>query len=118
MTMSPTRRDGATDLAGICARHGIVLTTDICPTEWVAENSGDQAGDPVGRGPTEADAVCALLKARYGMSLARFEGTNQPLYLACTDDGEETGRTELAAVAARTELAAIAALADRLTGGV
>lgn len=103
----------ATDLAAICERYGITVFAEGVQTEIGQKLDVEYAArDAKGQwwGRTKADAVCALLKARWSIGTQRRSGSQ-------TIDG----RTEYTAVASgirtgihRTELAAVVALADRL----
>jgi hypothetical protein len=99
------------DLAGVCARHGIVTACDSASGRWVAGYGTDHT-QRMHTAPAEADAVVALLKARWEIETHAFT----PEYWGA---GCSRG---LASGGHPSELAAVVALAARLapsatTGG-
>jgi hypothetical protein len=98
----------ALDLTAVCERHAISVV-ELCGGFYAAqgETIGEWTAD------TPADAVVALLKARYHIT-ARLDSSDildhWIVWVTGTSDGlygEPLG----------TELAAVVALADRLKGG-
>jgi hypothetical protein len=90
----------ARDLGAVCERHRISVV-ELCGGFYAAQ--GETIGEWTASSP--ADAVVALLKARYGI------GTGKGLvkaWKAWTDD-DDTAYAD-------TELAAVVALADALRG--
>jgi hypothetical protein len=93
----------AVDLTAVCERHGITVTPyTVGSGDYVARDHAGWVG-----AQTPADAVCALLKARWGITTRRGPG-----------DGVNVWGAQCDAIfcphAYPTELAAVAALADRL----
>jgi hypothetical protein len=98
------------DLAAVCARHGIRVAKNEYG-RWIGWGWGlsclyDYA--------TEADAICALLKARHGV--VTWEGIHPfrtgPTWWAKSDSERHPLGFEIEW--AGTELAAVVALADRM----
>ena len=89
----------ALDLAAVCERHRIAL----------AQTHEGLWRKRSGYGPTydsEADAVCALLKARYRITTQQYRGMDEwRAYQTPDVDAYD-----------QTELEAVAKLADRLRG--
>lgn len=94
-------------IAAVRERHGI---TTVQHGEWSAVFHHADGRAYVEYGPTEADAIVALLKARHGITTRYAPGLDWPWHA-------ETGSTVNDIDASRdTELAAVVALADRLAG--
>ncbi len=96
----------AHDLEAVCERHRISVV-ELCGGFYAAqgETIGEWTAD------TLADAVAALLKARWGISAARVDsGPDEHRWSACYL------REVLPWTSGPTELAAVVALADRLGG--
>ena len=91
------------DLTAVCERHGIVT---VLHGEWSAVLHDTSNRAYVEYGPTKADAVCALLKARWGMAVIE----DAIGYTAEMNHSDGYVWIEHRA----TELAAVVALADRL----
>ena len=84
-------------------------TLDIAH-EWAAK-----IGDAFATGVTQSAAVCALLKARYGISVLRVPvRENSPHFLYEPRVTAEWSTFQMCAMP--TELAAVAALARRIRG--
>jgi hypothetical protein len=104
----------ALDLHAVCERHGISVV-ELCGGFYAAQ--GETIGEWTAYTP--ADAVCALLKARYRIGTgspcaARSSSRTPPPWLAAK---WEKGKPETVVSAfGPTELAAVVALADRLAG--
>ena len=99
-------------LAAVCKRHGIRLaTTPMGDGETYAWTASVQDGDvsAIANEMTEADAVAALLKERWGMATWR---TGNEWSASSGDFGSEAYTLDRA----WSELAAVVALADRLAG--
>jgi hypothetical protein len=100
----------APDLAAVCRAHGIVTACDPISGRWVAGYDTEHT-QRLHTAETEADAVCALLKARYQIK------TNPPQWdrvqwIATNHTGN------LPRVwAGETELDAVVRAADRLKDG-
>jgi hypothetical protein len=97
------------DLAGVCARHGIslVLLTGM-PLRPLYRAADDDLEEAAG---TAGGAVCALLKARHGITVRPTPTRqNADRWTAYTNDGSREAES------GPTELAAVVALADRLAG--
>jgi hypothetical protein len=89
------------DLDAVKARHGI-WTLQNAYARWIAFGARVSVRYDY---PTESDAICALLKARYDIYT-----WHEPLMgLWCAEGQEENEEKP-------TELAAVVALADRLQG--
>ena len=104
-------------LAAVCKRHGIRLaTTPMGDGETYAWTASVQDGDvsAIANEMTEADAVAALLKARYQIRTNRNTGrvpSGKEWSATCPCDAVFEGHNY-----GPTELAAVVALADRLAG--
>jgi hypothetical protein len=98
----------ALDLTAVCERHGIIVhetTSAVVTGGWMAHYDPAESFDRFGIGASPEEAVCGLLKARWGMTTGRgvfgMWGADNGVESRCAD----------------TELAAVAALADRLKVG-
>lgn len=103
-----------TDLQAVCERHHIHLEPHW--QQWAASWTTNTAGniDRVERiADTQAKAVCALLKARWGIKSRVMGGSWVAVSHAQNDFSQ---LNEPADLIYTTELAAVVALADRLRG--
>ena len=98
-----------TDLTDVCERHGITVAQHG-PTLWIASDAVKNVFEArharSEQGVTEAAAVCALLKARWGIGTHRY---SSGWGAGSSHDGSITAGADYP-----TELAAVVALADRL----
>jgi hypothetical protein len=96
----------ALDLTAVCERHGIAVhetTSAVVVGGWMAHYPPDDF-DRFGIGASPEEAVCNLLKARWGMTVQWSRGLDE--WRAYTTPDVE--------VYATTELDAVVSLADRL----
>lgn len=99
----------AVDLAAVCERHG--LETVVCASEIPATIICRMSPErEYTEAATEEAAVCAALKARYGMEAARVNISPEKRWKS------RAHTTEWVWDFGATELAAAVALADRLAG--
>lgn len=96
------------DMAAVCLRHFIYAWPQQGTDWWLADDRMTGVCPDPFRGKTQADAVCALLKARWRITVKDIAGE----WLATYYDWVHFASIEYGP----TEIAAVVALADRIAG--
>lgn len=103
------------DLNAVCKRHGIVVLNDsdflIPERAFSAHFLGNANSEDAAQGfPSPSSAICALLKARYGITTVVGNGPNE--WGAYADGGPT--RIVVGVPYFATEIAAVASVANKL----